>query len=140
MFKVKTSIMCFVLFLFSVSQLNADVKGISTNELFKLMKVGVKIIDIRKPKEIKKTGIIPTSYRLNFYKKDEKINRVKWLNRFVNIVKNRSIKFVLISSDGEKAKLGANLLYDQKKYKNPYYLEGGINSWIKKNKKIIKIK
>jgi rhodanese-related sulfurtransferase len=122
----------------SFSQLQADVKSISVQELEKLQDVGIKIIDIRKQNEIDKTGIIPSSYKLNFYKKDGKINRVIWLNRFVNLVKDTDIKFVLISTDGEQAEIDANILFNEKKYKNPYYLEGGINNWINKNKKTIK--
>ena len=118
--------------------LNAHVNSLSVSQLEKLMKAGVKIIDIRMPKELNKTGVIPTSYKLNFYEKNEKINRDKWLNAFVRIVKNRQLKFVLISKDGEHAKLGVNLLQDIKGYKNAYYLDGGINSWIKSKKKLIK--
>jgi len=120
--------------------LNAGVKSVSVIELDKLLKLGVKIIDIRKPNDLVKTGVIPNSYRLNFYNKNGKINRVKWMNTFVRLIKGNRIKFVLISSNGENAKLGANLLHDLKGYKNPYYLEGGINSWIHYKKKLVKIK
>lgn len=119
-------------------QLHAEVQAVSVDELEQLRKIGVKIIDIRKPKELKKTGIIPGSYRLNFYEKDGKINRAKWLNRFINLVKAPYIKFVLVSTDGKQAKLGANILYDEKGYKNPYYLKGGMNSWLAHDKQTIK--
>jgi len=123
-----------------ITYLNAQVKSINTAELEKLIKVRIKIIDIRAPKELNKTGIIPTSYRLNFYTKEGKINRNKWLNAFNRLVKDRYIKFVLISRDGKKAKHAATLLHDLKGYKKPHYLKGGINSWILEQKKIIYIK
>ena len=126
--------------LLSFSTLSAEIKEISINELEELRKVSIKIIDIRKPEEVQKTGIIPTAYRLNFYKEDGTINRVKWLNTFAGLVQNRSLKFVLISTDGKQAKVGANLLYDQKGYKNPYYLKGGMENWLDNDKKTIQIK
>lgn len=115
--------------------LQADVKEIDINELEKLKSLGVKIIDIRKADELSKTGVIPTSYILGFHDKNGKINKERWLHAFVNLVQNKSIKFVLISTDGKLAKEGANLLKDKKGYKNPYYLEGGINNWLDSNKK-----
>mgnify|MGYP000087676373 CR=1 FL=1 len=129
-----------IIFLGFICLLNAEIKSINVLELEKLIKVGIKIIDIRMPKELNETGIIPTSYRLNFYKKDGKINRDKWLNAFIRLVRDRHLKFVIVSKDGEKAKLGATLLQDLKGYKKPYYLKGGINSWILEQKKIIYIK
>lgn len=135
---LRKSFLFALFFLLANTSLHADIKALSIKELQDYMKVGIKIIDIRKPEEIKKTGVIPTSYKLGFYDENGKINRAKWLHTFVDLVKNRQIKFVLISNNGEKAKLGANILADQKGYLNPYYLEGGIQHWIKKDKKIIK--
>ncbi|RXK02943.1 rhodanese-like domain-containing protein [Halarcobacter bivalviorum] len=120
--------------------LNAQVKSVDVKELIELKQKGIKIIDIRKQKDIKETGIIPTSYRLSFYKKDGTINKEKWLNSFINLVGNTNIKFVLISEDGKKAKHGAELLQDKKGYIYPLYLEGGINAWIDAKEKLVKVK
>lgn len=125
---------------FTMTTLNAEVKSINIDELLKLKKNGIKIIDIRKPSDISKTGVIPTSYRLNFYKKDGSIHKEKWLKHFVGLVHKRDIKFVLISKEGKMAKKGAELLNTKKGYQNPLYLEGGINNWINNNYKTIKIK
>lgn len=125
---------------FFISSLFADVKGIDTKELIFLKSKGIKIIDIRKVKEIHKTGIIPSSYRLSFYKKNGKIDKNKWLHSFVSLISNTSLKFVLISKDGELAKKGANLLKSEKNYKNSYYLIGGIKEWINSDLKTIKVK
>ena len=129
-----------ILMLGCLIHLNAQIKPMDVPELEKMMKKGIKVIDIRMPKELEKTGIIPSSYRLNFYKKDGKINRDKWLNAFVRLVKGRQIKFVLVSDDGVQAKHGAKLLYDLKGYKNAYYLDGGIDAWIENKNILIKIK
>lgn len=124
--------------LFCMTSLHAEIRGISVSELEHLKHLGVKIIDIRKQNQIDKTGIIPTSYKLNFYQKDGSINRVIWLKRFVNLVNGRHLKFVLISKDGEQAKLGAKILQDEKGYTHPYYLKGGIKAWLDANKKMYK--
>lgn len=120
------------------SYINAQIKSISVDELEALRKVGIKIIDIRKQKEIDKTGIIPGAYKLNFYKKDGSLNEVLWLKRFVNLVKNRRIKFILISTDGQQAIKGAKILHEEKKYQHPYYLKGGMNQWLNNNKPTLK--
>ncbi len=128
-----------ILLIGALHYLNANIKAIDSNELDSLLKKGIKVIDIRHPIEIDKTGIIPNSYRLNYYEKDGKINKQKWLNAFVRIVQDKELKFVLVSKNGEKAKEGAELLFKKKKYLNPHYLEGGIASWIKDEKKIVKL-
>lgn len=136
--KIGLSTIVFLLFTFS-SLLNAQVKGIDVKELSSLKKTGIKIIDIRKAKDIKKTGVIPSSYRLNFYKKDGTIHKERWLRSFVDLVNSTQIKFVLISSDGKKAEHGAKLLHDKKGYKHPYYLIGGIEEWMDKDKKTVPV-
>ncbi len=119
-----------------LTSLHAGTKAVSLYELDTLKNVGIKIIDIRLPNEISQTGTIPGAYRLNLYKKDGSINRANWLRRFTTLVKDRKVKFILVSKTGEEAKIGADLLYDQKGYRNPFYLEGGFNHWIEQDRPI----
>ena len=123
--------------IFSFSYLNANEKGIDIKELESLQKVGITVIDLRKQNKIDETGIIPGAYKLNFYKSNGTLNKLKWQNKFVNLVKGRNIKFVIISENGKLAKQLANTLYKEKRYQNSYYLNGGINNWLNKNKKTI---
>lgn len=130
----------FFVFILFFSFSHAETKAINLYELDQLKTVGIKIIDIRNSDEIQRTGTIPGAYRLNLYKKDGNINRANWLRRFTTLVKDKKVKFILVSATGKEAKLGADLLYDQKGYKNPYYLKGGFNRWVNDNRPIHKIK
>ncbi len=136
--KLLSIVILFLLLNTILSAAPTKVTGINVNELIELKHKGVKIIDIRKPKNLEKSGIIPTSFLLNFYKEDGTINKEKWLKAFINLVKNTKIKFVLISTDGTKAKYGAELLYE-KGYSSPLYLIGGIEAWITAKEQLIKI-
>lgn len=133
--KKQIKLLCLFGMLFSFSFLHAEVKALNIEEFENLQKVGIKVIDIRKQQDIDRTGVIPGSYKLNFYKKDGTINRDKWLHSFVNLIAERQLKFALISVDGKQAQKGAHILFNEKGYKNPHYLEGGMDSWLKAGKK-----
>lgn len=131
-------LMCTCFISFSYAQ--NSIQAINAKQLEKLMKIGVKIIDIRKEKQIQQTGIIPTSYRLSFYEKNNDKQRRLWLRQFVNIIDDKKIKFVLIAQNSKQAKLAAHILKDQRGYKQPLYLKGGIDTWINSERKMLMIK
>jgi rhodanese-related sulfurtransferase len=52
----------------------------------------------------------------------------------------KKIKFVLIAQNSKQAKLAAHILKDQRGYKQPLYLKGGIDTWINSERKMLMIK
>jgi len=123
-----------LLFLFTS---NIYGKTIEVDELESYMQKGVIIIDIRNEKKWKKTGIIPSSYRLTYMNSKKDNNEKKWLYILVRIIKDKNRAFVLVSKDGKKAKDLALKLYKEKKFSNVLYLKGGVDSWIDADRKMI---
>lgn len=128
----------FFYLLFIISALNADVKALSNDELQVWMKNGIKVIDVRRQEEWSDTGIIPGSYRLTFYNKKNEANLRKWLYIFARLVKTKNTAFVLVCDTSERSKKIANILSKNKKYKNVFYLDEGIISWIDEEYRVLK--
>jgi len=124
------------LFLLFFSPLFAKEGKLSTSQLEALLRKNIVIIDIRREDEWKKTGIIPNSYRLTFYNKKNEYNMKRWLYIFARLVKSKNNTFVLVSSNSKRAKKVAQILIEEKNYKNAHYLDKGINKWIREDKKL----
>ncbi|NQY24943.1 MAG: rhodanese-like domain-containing protein [Campylobacteraceae bacterium] len=125
-----------LIFLFFTSFLFSKEELITSAKLEFLLAKNIVVIDIRREDEWQKTGIIPNSYRLTFYNKDNEYNMKRWLYIFARLVKSRTKSFVLVSSDTTRSKKLAKILFEEKKYHNVYYLSKGINAWIKEDKRI----
>lgn len=117
-----------------ISSMAQESKSLTVDELEIYIEKNIIIIDIRAENKWKTTGTIPSSYRLEYNKKDEK----KWLYTLIKLIKDKNIAFVLISKKGKKAKELAFRLDTEKKLKNGHYLDGGIDEWINSHRKVIK--
>ena len=117
-----------------ISSMAQESKSLTVDELEIYIEKNIIIIDIRAENKWKTTGTIPSSYRLEYNKKDEK----KWLYTLIKLIKDKNIAFVLISKKGKKAKELAFRLDAEKKLKNGHYLDGGIDEWINSHRKVIK--
>lgn len=131
----KTIILC--LLFFNLSLFAKDVESLEVDELESYIQKNIIIIDIRSEKEWKKTGIIPSSYRLPYSQNFKNKNQERWLYTLVRLIKEKNKAFVLISKDGQEAKDLSIKLYNEKKFSHIMYLEGGINSWIDANRRVI---
>jgi len=121
-----------ILFFITTSIFAKEAELLEVDELESYIQKNVIVVDIRTQKQWNKTGIIPNSYKIS-YDKNEK----KWLQILMRVLKEKNRAFVLISKDGKKAKDLANRLYKEKKFTNIKYLDGGIDSWINSNRKVI---
>jgi rhodanese-related sulfurtransferase len=116
-----------------ISSFAKDSKSLVVDELEVYIENNIIVIDIRAENKWKTTGIIPTSYRLTYTKKDEK----KWLYTLIRLIREKNRAFVLISKDGKSAEKLASRLVKEKKLKNAMYLNGGIDEWIDSDRKVI---
>jgi len=125
-----------VISMFCCKQLFADVVAVNNNQIKELLKSGVSIIDIRTPAEWKNTGIIPKSNLLTFFDNSGNYNFDKWQKELKKIVSNND-PFVLICRSGRRSGIVANMI---SKESNAiiYDANGGINSWINADLKVIK--
>ena len=117
-----------------IENINTWIK--EAKEIKELLKSGVSIIDIRTPAEWKNTGIIPKSNLLTFFDNSGNYNFDKWQKELKKIVSNND-PFVLICRSGRRSGIVANMI---SKESNAiiYDANGGINSWINADLKVIK--
>lgn len=119
----------------SINLFGKGTEKLEIDELESFMQRGIIIIDIREEKEWKKTGIVPSSYRLTYEKNGK--NEKKWIYILVRLLKDKDRSFVLISKEGKRAKSLATKLLKEKKFNNSMYLKGGINAWIDADRNVI---
>ena len=115
----------------------AQVRAINNDQLQEYLKKNIVVIDIRTEKLWNKTGIIPQSYKVNFYNEKGKANQRRWLYIFARLVRNKSTLFVLVSQKGKEAKEVAELLHEDIGYQKVLYLKNGISAWIDDDRKVI---
>ena len=77
--KIKLLTICLLL---TASLANAEVKEINNEEIAKLIKNNVPIVDIRRPSEWSDTGVIAGSNLLTFFDKKGNYDAKKWLAKF----------------------------------------------------------
>lgn len=111
--------------------LNAsDVKSLKTSKISKYLSLNGIVVDIRSKQTQEKTGVIPESYILPFVKDDEKSLKI-WKFKLLKILKSAKRSFLLVDSNGIKAK---DLAIKLKKsgFSKVLYLENGFSSYKKK--------
>ena len=94
-----------------------------------MVKNGTKILDIRRPEEWLKTGVIKGSYKLTAFDKSGRFNRSfpPELSKISSPVE----PIVIICRSGNRSSIIANMLAEQAGYRNVYNVAGGILKWIK---------
>ena len=104
-------------------------KSIDENTLRRLVKNGTKILDIRRPEEWLKTGVIKGSYKLTAFDKSGRFNRSFPLE--LSKISSPVEPIVIICRTGNRSSIIANMLTEQAGYSNVYNVAGGILKWIK---------
>lgn len=126
-----------IILLSIVSLYSNQSKELLVDEVEAYFQNGATIIDIRDEYQWKKTGIIPGSYRLTYNDTKKENNEQKWLYTLIRLLKDKNGFFILISSDGEKAKQLSYKLKKGKKFINGLYLKDGIKAWTDADRKVI---
>jgi len=97
---------------------------------------GFILIDIRSPNEIKSSGIIKGSLKINAF--DVKGNFIpKFISKFQESITTGD-SVIFISKEGKNSDIIANGFVEQLGLKNIYSLTGGIENWIKEERALIK--
>jgi len=103
-----------------------------------MIESGVKIVDIRTPKEWEETGVIPLSYQLMFFDQLGNFDDKKWLKDLKKIVNSKKDPIILICRSGNRTKTVGNFLLNQAGYEKVYHTKDGINGWIEDGREVIK--
>jgi rhodanese-related sulfurtransferase len=108
-------------------------KTLTTEEVQQQIAKDTVIIDIRRPDEWQKYGVIPNSKRLTFFDSKGKYNVELWLKKLKTFVKDEHTPFILVCAHANRTKVVGKFLNDKTNYKNIYELQGGIKyGWIDK--------
>ena len=117
----------------------ADFTTLSTSAVQEEIKKGTVLIDIRREDEWQKYGIIEGSHKITFFDNYGEYDINEWMEQFIQIVKTKDQKFILVCAHANRTKTVGGFLSSQLSYKNVYDLEGGINyGWIDKGLKTVK--
>ena len=133
---VKKIIFIFLLTCFAKSNVFAETIDINNDEIKKLIKNNVPIVDIRTSDEWNQTGVIPNSILLTFFKKNGTYNFETW-HKELGYVIDTNKPYVLICRSGRRTKIVSEMI-DKKIDKLVYNASFGINSWLQSNLKVIK--
>ena len=133
---VKKIIFIFLLTCFAKSNVFAETIDINNDEIKKLIKNNVPIVDIRTSDEWNQTGVIPNSILLTFFKKNGTYNFETW-HKELGYVIDTNKPFVLICRSGRRTKIVSEMI-DKKIDKLVYNASFGINSWLQSNLKVVK--
>lgn len=120
--------------LFWVSAL-AVVSDIDNEELSKLIKGGVPVIDIRTAPEWLQTGVIPGSHLLTFFDEQGNANPPAWIEKARNIAKLGD-PVIVICRTGNRTKAVSQFLSDRVGYAKVYNVRNGIVSWAKEGRPV----
>jgi rhodanese-related sulfurtransferase len=133
---VKKIIFIFLLTCFAKSYVFAETIDINNDEIRKLIKNNVPIVDIRTSDEWNQTGVIPNSILLTFFKKNGTYNFETW-HKELGYVIDTNKPYVLICRSGRRTKIVSEMI-DKKIDKLVYNASFGINSWLQSNLKVVK--
>jgi len=133
---VKKIIFIFLLTCFAKSYVFAETIDINNDEIKKLIKNNVPIVDIRTSDEWNQTGVIPNSILLTFFKKNGTYNFETW-HKELGYVIDTNKPYVLICRSGRRTKIVSEMI-DKKIDKLVYNASSGINSWLQSNLKVVK--
>jgi rhodanese-related sulfurtransferase len=133
---VKKIIFIFLLTCFAKSNVFAETIDINNDEIKKLIKNNVPIVDIRTSDEWNQTGVIPNSILLTFFKKNGSYNFETW-HKELGYVIDTNKPYVLICRSGRRTKIVSEMI-DKKIDKLVYNASFGINSWLQSNLKVVK--
>ena len=133
---VKKIIFILLLTCFAKSNVFAETIDINNDEIKKLIKNNIPIVDIRTSDEWNQTGVIPNSILLTFFKKNGTYNFESW-HKELGYVIDTNKPYVLICRSGRRTKIVSEMI-DKKIDKLVYNASFGINSWLQSNLKVVK--
>ena len=93
------------------------------------------VIDVRTENEWNTTGIIPDSYRLQFFSPTGKYDADKWLSDLNQLKTSPEQAVILVCRSGKRSGMVGDMLTKKMEMKNVHHLSTGIMPWIKAGNK-----
>ena len=108
----------------------AEVIDVNDQEMIKLSKVNIPIVDVRRSSEWVQTGVIANSILLTFFDKEGNYNFDEWYKKLQQEI-NVTDPIILICRSGKRSNVVANMI-NEKFNTIIYNAQSGMNSWISK--------
>ena len=117
--------------LFSQLNIATELKHLSPEQLLDLQKNNALVVDIRTEKEWVATGVIPDSYKLQFFDNKGQYDTKKWLEQLKKQRVSENQPIILVCRSGQRSSMVGNFLTQQAGMDNIYHLQKGMNFWLK---------
>ena len=127
----------FLLALVLVPPVQAEVTNIDSRQLKALMEQGVPVIDIRRPEEWRRTGVVEGSHLNTFFDKQGRYDVRAWLEKLAPVA-GKEDPFILICRTGNRTGIVSRFLDRKLGYKKVYNVDKGITDWIRKGNPVVK--
>ena len=105
----------------------------------KMINDNIVMIDVRRPDEWARTGVIKNAHLLTFFDEFGDYNIEKWMEEFEKLVTSKDQTFVLICAHANRTRNIGNFLIEQG-YKNCAHLFGGMALWEQEQRETVPYK
>lgn len=102
----------------------------------KMIEDNITMIDVRRPEEWNRTGVIKNIHLLTFFDEYGNYDLENWMNQFQKIVTSENQTFVLVCAHARRTKIIGDFLIEQG-YKNTSHLFGGMALWLQELRPVL---
>ena len=102
----------------------------------KMIEDNITMIDVRRPEEWNRTGVIKNIHHLTFFDEYGNYDLENWMNQFQKIVTSENQTFVLVCAHARRTKIIGDFLIEQG-YKNTSHLFGGMALWLQELRPVL---
>ena len=110
---------------------------LQTKIVEKMIDDNIVMIDVRRPDEWDRTGVIKNAHLMTFFDEYGNHNIEKWMQEFEKLVTSKKQTFVLICAHANRTRTIGNFLIEQG-YENTAHLFGGMALWQQELRETIK--
>ena len=132
---LRVAVFCIVLFV-GAMPLHADVIDVDSAGLERLRAEGVAVIDVRRPEEWRKTGVVEGSHLLTFFDKKGRYDLDSWLPALAAIAESDR-PVALICRSGNRSGRIARMLDERFGYRHVYTAGDGILGWLEEGRSTV---
>ena len=122
-------ILLIAVLLAGVAQPRAQVVHVGSADLERLMADGVAVIDIRRPDEWKRTGIVEGTHPMTFFDAKGNYDVEAWMSKLMPVATGDR-KVAIMCHSGGRSRPVSRFLHERMGYRRVYDVRDGIAGWI----------
>ena len=112
-----------------IAPLRAQVVEIDSGEIPRLMAEHVEIIDIRRPDEWRRTGVIEGTHPMTFFDAKGNYDLKAWMRKLMPVAISDQ-KVAIICHSGGRSRAVSRFLHEEMGYRSVYDVRDGIAGWL----------